>query len=158
MKDYSIAGIPRISNQMFLAALEHRNSPVTKFAREAYAILHAWGCDPAVGLGFFVHESGAGRAGAAVEHLNWGNLRSGPGMLRQVDGFALYASWLVSLNDWCALLRGPLYEGAGLLTVSEVTERYAPSADGNDPHGYAYAVNLMCAEWERLSFPIVPIP
>lgn len=111
----------------------------------------AWEVDPAVALAFFVVESRTGTAGRARTSLNWGNLRAGSGALRVRDGFAEYASWVVSLNDFCKLLRGPLYEGAGLRTVRQVTPRYAPRADGNDPQAYADAVCQLVALWERLS-------
>lgn len=150
MTDYRIASAPTILPGIFRNALAHRNSPVMWLADEAFNLCTEWGVNPAVALGFFVHESNAGTQGAAVATRNWGNLRAGPGEIDQTSGFARYASWLVGLNDFCKLLRGPLYEGAGLLTVSQVTPRYAPSADANDPTAYASAVNALCATWESL--------
>lgn len=156
MSDHPITAPSTIKLDLFLAVLEHRNSPVFMLGTEAYAICERWDVDPAVALAFFVHESGAGTQGAAVQTRNWGNLRIGPGELdgagiKLYAGFASYASWLVGLNDWCKLLRGPLYEGSGLTTVSKVTPRYAPSADANDPQAYAEAVNAMVEEWKALS-------
>ena len=156
MRDYPIVGPPTINRRLFRQALENRDSPVTPLADEAYNICLAWGVNPAVALAFFVHESNAGTRGAAVRTRNWGNLRRGPGQLRVahtgVSGaFGVYASWLVSLNDFCKLLTGPLYAGAGLRTVSAVTPKYAPAADRNNPTTYAAAVNEMIARWEQMT-------
>ncbi len=151
MTDYAIAGPSTISPEIFREALVHRDSPVQNISGEAYAICVEWQINPACALGFFVNESNAGTAGAAVQTKNWGNLRAGPGAMRDEGGFAGYASFLVSLNYWSRLLRGPLYEGSGLTTVSAVTPRYAPSGDANDPTHYAEVVNGLVAEWETLS-------
>ena len=151
MTDHAIAGPATISPGIFQSALLHRKSPATDSAAVLYRIALAWGVNPAVALGFFVNESSAGTAGTAVKTRNWGNLRMGPGELGQAGGFATYADWTVSLNDWCKLLRGPLYEGAGLLTVSQVTPKYAPSDDANDPVRYAAVVNFLVQEWATLS-------
>jgi len=160
MRDYPIVGPPTITRALFKRALENRKSPVDspagELADEAYTICLAWGLNPAVALAVYVHESQAGTKGAARRTKNWGNLRKGPGQLRQVHtgvsgGFGEYASWLVSLNDFCKLLTGPLYVKAGLDTVSKVTPRYAPAADRNNPTSYAAFVNELIAHWEKLS-------
>lgn len=151
MKDYTIAGKPTITPNVLRLALEHRHSPVQPEYLEIVQICLRWGVNPAVALGFFVNESSAGTAGAAVATLNWGNLREGPGQIKEQGGFGYYASFLVSLNDWCKLLLGPLYAGAGLLTVSQVTPKYAPGSDNNDPIRYAAVVNFLCTEWEAMS-------
>ena len=160
MMDYPIVSSPTISWRVFKQALENRRSPVDspadELSDEAYNICLAWGVNPAVALAFFVHESNVGTKGAARRTKNWGNLRKGPGQPRQVHtgvsgGFGEYASWLVSLNDFCKLLTGPLYVKGGLDTVSKVTPRYAPSADRNNPTSYAALVNELIALWERLS-------
>jgi flagellum-specific peptidoglycan hydrolase FlgJ len=153
MTDYAIAGPATISLQIFTAALAHRQSPVAPLADEAYCISERWGVNPAVALGFFVNESSAGTVGIATSTRNWGNLRDGPGATHIYQGFAWYVSFLVSLNDWCKLLRGPLYEGAGHKTVSQVTPVYAPGSDNNDPIRYAAVVNFLCSEWESMSQP-----
>ncbi|MDR7534689.1 MAG: glucosaminidase domain-containing protein [Armatimonadota bacterium] len=156
MRDYPIQGSPTISRRLFRQALENRDSPAAPLADEAYNICVAWGVNPAVALAFFIHESNAGTKGAAVRTKNWGNLRRGPGQLREahtgVSGaFGVYASWLVSLNDFCKLLTGPLYAKQGLTTVSKVTPKYAPAADRNNPAVYAAVVNQMISQWELLT-------
>lgn len=153
MKEYLIASAPTISLDVFQRALEYRRSPVAPQAAEAYAICVERGVNPAVALGFFVHESNCGTAGRAVETHNWGNLRMGrgPRAVRNADGFAWYTDWLDGLRDFCERLRGPVYEGAGLLTVSQVVPKYAPPEDHNKPDIYIEAVNRLCAVWERMS-------
>lgn len=149
-KDYEIQSEPTMSVGDFQSALIHRMSPVAKYALESWDICVRHGINPAVALATFIHESNAGNQGIATETLNWGNLRSGPGEYKNENGFAYYASFLISLNDYCLLMKGSLYAGSGLKTVSQITPRYAPSADNNDPSGYAYAVNSMCQQWETM--------
>lgn len=149
--DYKLVSASTISKDVFQRALNNRKSPVRALSDEAYDVCVGWGVNPAVALGFFVHESGAGTKGYAVVTKNWGNLRAGPGQRFNDGAFAYYVSWLVGLNDFCKLLRGPLYEGAGLKSVAKITPRYAPTAANNNPQGYAAAVNQMVETWERLS-------
>ena len=148
---YKIAGPPTIAKEIFRRALANRRSPALPLSDEAYDVCVGWGVNPAVALAFFVHESQAGTTGYARATKNWGNLRQGPGQRFNDGKFAYYVSWLVGLNDFCKLLRGSLYEGSGLRSVSQVLPRYAPTADNNNPQGYARAVNQMCEIWERLS-------
>ena len=158
--DQPIVGPSTISLNVFRQALIHYNSPAvvdmenthisTDLADELYDVAIAWGVNPAVALAFFVHESGAGTQGYARQTKNWGNLRSGPAELKNDGAFAVYSSWLVALDDFCRLLVGPLYVKGGLTTVSQVTPRYAPSADANDPAAYAAAVNAQVAVWEAM--------
>lgn len=148
--DHLIAGPPTLSQETFTDALEHRQSPAFIEADLLWETCLAWGVNPAVALAFFVHESSAGTAGIAVRTKNWGNLRAGPGAYTVDQGFAWYACWVTGLNDWCSLLRGDLYERAGLRTVSQVTPRYAPSDDANNPVQYAQAVNAQVDAWAAM--------
>jgi flagellum-specific peptidoglycan hydrolase FlgJ len=149
--DYLIASKPTISEAVFTLALQHRQSPVSGMAEEAHDVCVQWGMNPAIALAFFIHESGAGTQGIARLTQNWGNLREGKRAHHHASGFAWYSNFLSSLDDFCDLLLGPLYAGSGLLHVSEVTPRYAPSSDQNDPAAYAVAVNQMVATWQTLS-------
>lgn len=151
MPDYLAVSAPRISRRLFRQALDHRRSPATGLGDELYKVCLGWSVDPAVALAMFTHESQCGTQGVAVRSLNFGNLRRGPGALKTVEGFAQYASWVVSCNDYCRLIAGPLYYGSGLRKVSEIIRRYAPSGDRNNPAQYAAAVNHMVEVWERLS-------
>jgi hypothetical protein len=155
-KDYPIMGLPTITVKVFRDALAHRNSPAIDgnnagIANILYDVCIAWNVNPAVALAFFLHESNMGREGYATKTKNWGNLRSGKAELKNDGQFAYYSSWVVGLDDWCRLITGDLYVGAGLTTVSKVTPRYAPSADSNDPTQYADAVNAQVAAWEQVS-------
>lgn len=151
MADYAIRSTPTITRAIFAQALANRHSPAAPLADAAYGVCEQWAVNPAVALAFFVHESGAGTKGVAARSRNWGNLRKGRRAKSHSEGFAYYTNWLSSLDDFCGLLRGPLYEGAGLKTVSKVTPRYAPSADGNNPVAYAANVNELVAAWAKLS-------
>ena len=151
MADFTVKSAPRISRQLFHQALLNRSSPATLLADELFTVCEAWKIDPACALGFFVRESHACTKGYAVRTLNWGNLRMGPGEYKNDGKFAWYASWVVSLNDFCRLLSGRLYDGAGLKTVGQITPRYAPAADNNNPPAYAAFVNQLVETWERLS-------
>ena len=115
--------------------------------------------DPAIALAFFRHESTYGTAGVAKQSRNWGNLRRGKrGVIRSTAGgsFAFYPTWTAGLMDWCDLLRGPIYEGDGLVTVAQVLPRYAPSSDGNAPTRYAQAVADAVNGW--MDAPAPPGP
>ncbi len=146
MSDHRIAGHPSISPAQFRKVLADYRSPALPISDECYMTCTHWGLDAAVALAFFLHESSAGTQGAARKTLNWGNLRSGPGQMDNDGQFAYYASWVVGLNDWCKLLRGSLYEGADLKTVSQVIPRYAPRSE-NDVAAYVSAVNGMVDQW-----------
>ncbi|HKV44837.1 MAG TPA: hypothetical protein VJT32_09205 [bacterium] len=150
--DYAIAGRPTLTPATFRAALEHVHSPVTPLADEAYKICVAWGLNPAVALAFFLKESTGGTRGVAVATLDWGNLRFATwegAVYKRADGWPQYASFLPSLNDWCALLKGPAYAGAGRTTVSKVCEVYAPPSENNTDL-YIAQVNGMIATWAAL--------
>jgi|SRR5579864_1098317 len=160
-KDYALVGPATISREIFFEALVHRASPAvvdltTKKINEQrsdalYSIILAYGMDPNVALSQFLHESGMGTAGEAVRTKNWGNLREGPLAGGTINGFAVYKSWYDSLDDYCwTLTEGGLYYPA-IKTVSQMTPKFAPSSDSNDPIAYAKAVNQQCAIWEALT-------
>jgi len=143
---------PRITEATFTRVLEGARSPAAAEAAACYAACVAAGCDPAVALAFFGHESTYGTAGLAVRTKNWGNLRRGRrGVVRPTatGPFAFYATWTDSLRDWCDLLAGPVYAGDGLHTVGQILPRYAPSSDGNAPARYAQAVCDSVNRWVR---------
>ena len=160
-KDYALVGKPTISREIFFEALAHRVSPVVvdmttkKISQDradaAYSIILSYGMDPNVALAQFMHESGMGVAGVAAEAKNWGNLRAGPRQHESKGGFAYYLTWYDSLEDYCwTLTEGGLYY-PDVKTVSQMTPKYAPSADSNDPTQYAKAVNRQAAIWEALT-------
>jgi hypothetical protein len=152
----TIAAPPRISDDVFCDVLARAGSPAALLGPTLYAICAGRGVDPGVALAFFEHESSFGKAGAARHTLNWGNLRRGPratkiGPVAGSSGnFAWYSSWAQSLMDFCDLLRGPLYEGAGRRTVAQVIPLYAPSSDGNKPARYIAAVEAAVNRWAAI--------
>lgn len=138
-----------ISPATFRAILLAADSPAAPEAFVCYEVIRARGIDPAVGLAFFAHESTYGTAGAARTTRNWGNLRRGRRAFQvaAVPGasghFAWYRSWATGAEDWADLLLGPIYAGAGRLTVEAILPIYAPSSDSNNPQGYAAAVRTL---------------
>lgn len=165
MTDHTVLADSRISRAAFSAELTHRGSPATAEAGSCFDALVAHGVDPAVGLGFFIHESAAGTTGrAAGQHVDpqmgllpatksWGNLRwhdvyrSLPYPVTSIDGFVAYATWTEAADHFARHLigddgtdnyLGPLGRG---MTVSQVVPIFAPRADGNSPTDYIAAVN-----------------
>lgn len=78
--------------------------------------------DPAFALAVWQIETQMGSDGSAgAEARNPGNI--GPGIA--------YATWADGITAWFVLIAGPLYVGAGLTTVGDIGQRYAPPSDGN---------------------------
>lgn len=150
----TIRHTPRITLERFRSILTGAGSPAAPEADALWAACLARDCDPAVAMAFFRHESTYGTAGVARATKNWGNLRRSPGKRGVVRDtgrgpFAFYPTWTAGLMDWCDLLRGPIYEGDGLVTVAQVLPRYAPSSDGNAPARYAQAVCDAVNGWQE---------
>lgn len=168
----TIVSPPRITDDTFISVLQQAKSPAAPLGPSLYAVCVGRKVCPAVALAFFGHESSFGKAGKARFTLNWGNLRRGPRAYKidYVNGdtkgglFAFYYSWVEGLQDFCDLLRGPLYEGAGLLTVEAVVPKYAPSSDNNKPAAYIAAVTRDVTTWAAVDpwaswgsrFPLPP--
>jgi hypothetical protein len=147
--DLIIAHAPRIAPALFVSILTERRSPAAGEAATCYRIAEAAGVDPAVALAFFAHESSYGTAGRAIANKSWGNLRKSQGRALGVsDGFARYATWAESLDDWCHLLTGPVYAGCGLHTVAQIVPKYAPTSDGNAPLAYIASVTALVLAWQ----------
>lgn len=146
----TIRSEPRISFDRFQRLLD--GSPALPEARACYDTCVQAGLDPAVALAFFLHESSMGREGVAARFKNWGNLRRGRrGQVRQTSGgpFVAYPTWVAGLADWCDLINGRIYAGAGRVTVDQVVPVYAPSSDHNRPAHYIAAVTAAVEEWTR---------
>ncbi len=137
---------PRISAGSFARVLTRANSPAAVDAANLYAIIVAYGLDPAVALAMFSHESSYGTAGVAHRSLNWGNLRSGKRASRVEAGFGFYSTFAESLRDWCDLIMSR-YVARGLVTIEQAIPVYAPSIDGNAPARYIAAVSALVAAW-----------
>jgi hypothetical protein len=158
LDDYAIAGPADLSRAAFARLLRQAQSPAAPEAGPMYDALVSAGVRPAVALAFFGHESRFGTTGICAEYQthNIGNVRSperaGPGVT-VVDtprgAFASYQTWTLGASDWALRLRGPKYEGRGLLTVRQVLPVYAPPSDGNDPDAYARAVLASIERWTQ---------
>lgn len=141
---------PRISRALFVDVLTRARSAAAPEAGACYDVAAASGCDPAVALAFFYHESKFGRDGIAARTRNWGNLRHSPGGLgHEVPGanggmFVAYPDWVTGIRDWCILMHRPMYRGE---SVALILPDYAPSSDGNRPERYAAAVVAKVNEW-----------
>lgn len=157
--DYTLISTKRITRSLFVGILERAKSPAAPVAADCYDICLSYGLDPAIALAFFQHESTYGKAGRAVTTLNWGNLRKGKRAYKHADGFAHYRDWRESLRDWCDLMLGPIYIGAGRTTVRSVIPIYAPSSDNNTPERYIQAViNAVYAWSQAIPLPEPPPP
>lgn len=142
--DLSVVGSPSINVTKIAQVLSSYGSPLN--AQSIYDYGLVYNIDPAFALAFFVHESGAGTKGAAVTHLNPGNLRSSP-IEKTHDGFAYFENWDRGISAWYLLISSELYVKGGLTTVYPIVAKYAPTADNNDPEGYAAAVINAVKGW-----------
>jgi hypothetical protein len=159
--DYPIVSVPTISPAVFEAWLQARHSPALAEA-PALAYYRAAlnkGVNPSVALAFYQHESQCGTDTSIIPAgtRNWGNLRPrsdgtlGRGVRKvstSVGVFRGYNSWLDGLLDWCDLWFLPIYKGK---TIRQALQIYAPSDDGNNPHGYANSVLALLKQWDQQS-------
>jgi hypothetical protein len=164
MTDFTILSKPRIHEDTFRYFLRHRRSPAAPEAHEAYTRIVAHGVDPALALAVFQHESSFGRAGAAVSHRNWGNIRHAAGF-RTEGGFACYPSWSVAAGDAARLLavygRNQIRPHRNTSTARTFPHVWAPSSDGNRPTRYGRAIVAAMREYiaeDRRRHPGQAIP
>ena len=147
--DYDLRGLPSISVATIERVLAAYHSPALGTGQGFFDLGVQYGIDPAFLLAFFVHESTAGTAGAAVANLSVGNIRCVAGY-RCGGGYAAYASWRQGAEHWYWLITASgLYCGAGSdrCTVAAIIPRYAPSADNNNEAAYIATVERLVAEW-----------
>jgi len=144
-----VTGSPTISSQFIENILTTNGSPAkgTGYALYSYGV--QYGIDPAFALAFFLHESSYGKYGVASSSLSLGNLRC-ISNARCVNSFAYFDSWQAGYAAWYQLISGPYYVGSGLTTVGQITQKYAPSADGNNPYSYAQAVESTVQSWRAV--------
>lgn len=145
--DYNLAGKPSISVATIEQALKQYHSPAMGNGQVFYDLGVKYGLDPAFMLAFYVHESAAGTAGAAVATKSVGNIICAGWDGKCIGRFRAYESYAQAAEDWYQLISGPLYIGAGLTTPHLITPRYAPSSDNNDPNGYARTVERLVDQW-----------
>ena len=145
--DYNLLGKPSISVATIEQVLKQFNSPAVGNGQTFYDLGVKYGVDPAFMLAFFVHESAAGTAGAAVATKSVGNIICAGWSGGCIGRFRAYNSYAQAAEDWYQLITGPLYIGGGLTTPDLITPRYAPSSDNNDPNGYAKTVERLVDQW-----------
>ncbi len=142
---YSPMAPPTISEAVFEAFLTELNSPARPEAGKMYRVCLEEGCDPALALAFFEHESSGGRAGIAALTRSVGNIRCSPGydcLATSGNGsFRQYASWSEGLRDWARLLRFYKNEWR-LVSLEQIIPRYAPQADNNNEAAYIATIKL----------------
>ena len=156
--DHKLRGLPSISVATIERVLKQYGSPAAGNGQAFYDLGVRYGIDPAYLLAFFVHESVAGTAGAAVANLSVGNIRCVQGY-RCGGGYAAYDSWSQGAEHWYQLLSGPLYLGNGgclsghpeicgsLDTPTRIIPRYAPAADSNNEAAYVASVQSLVDNW-----------
>lgn len=140
---YNPLGPATISKEVFREFIAQMGSPALPEADTMYAACIEEGCDPALALAFFEHESSGGKAGVAVYTRSIGNIRCSAGYeCYQTGGngsFRRYPSWTVGVRDWAKLLR--FYRDSWKLsTLEQIIPRYAPNADNNNEAAYIAAV------------------
>lgn len=137
-----LAGVS-ISREVFREFLAEVNSPALSEADAMYQVCVDEGCDPAVALGFFAHESSAGKTGVASYTKSLGNIRCTSGyqcFTTEGNGsFRRYDTWAAGMRDWVQLLKFYKDEWK-LLTLEEIVPTYAPAGDNNDEAAYIAAV------------------
>ncbi len=145
--DYNLLGKPSISVAIIEQVLKQYNSPAAGNGQAFYDLGVKYGVDPAFMLAFYVHESAAGTAGAAVATKSVGNIICAGWAGNCIGRFRAYDNYTQAAEDWYQLVTGSLYIGAGLTTPDQITPRYAPSSDNNDPNGYAKTVERLVDQW-----------
>lgn len=155
---------PRITFRVFQEALAKKQSPILPEAEAIYNAFINAGIDPAIGLAFAYHEHKFGLFGIIneLDLRNWGAVRThhaykGEIVSTSKGTFAKYPSWLTSVHDWIARIKGR-YISAGLYTVERAIPVYAPTSDGNNPKAYINAVYKLLASWNtQADFGHIPL-
>jgi hypothetical protein len=151
--DMTLRRTPSISPQEIDGILAEYGSPAQGSGQKIYDLGIQYGIDPAYALAFFIHESSAGTAGAAVETRSWGNIECA-GYPTCNGRWRSYTSWEEGAEDWYRLIDAEYIQGRGITTVAEVIPVYAPSTE-NDVQAYIATITDMVAGWRRI-FAIDP--
>ncbi len=115
------------------------NSPAKNEGSNFYNLGKQYNIDPIIALAFFNEESnfGTNSAWAAKGSNNMGDIKYTSSCSANINGYCGYKTWKDGIEAWYKLISGSVYIGAGLNTVEDVTQKYAPSSDGNNPAQYA---------------------
>lgn len=148
---YSLYGNPSISAQFIDKVLAHYGSPAAGEGETLYDLGVQYKVDPVFPLGFFMKESTFGTAGVARYTLSLSNMRCVPQYACYHDpvngDYAMFSDWQSSFEAWYALLTGPVYKGSKLTAIDQITWKYAPTQDHNDPGSYACFVKYATDTW-----------
>lgn len=149
----AITGTPSLSASFIDQVLGAAHSPMAGAGALFVRLSLQYSIDNAYTLAIFHHESGYGTTGEAHASKSPGNLRC----LDQAhygdlhtwcrDRFAWFPTWSSGLEAMYRLLAGPLYAGAGLVTIDQVIARWAPDSDGNNSAAYVAAVLSDVQTW-----------
>lgn len=142
---YNPLGPVSISRLTFRQFLVEMNSPAVPEADAMYQACVDEGCDPALAVAFFEHESSGGRQGVAALTKSIGNIRCTEGYsCYTTDGngsFRQYSSWSEGVRDWARLLR--MYKDDWKrVTLEDIIPKYAPQSDHNNEAAYIASVKL----------------
>lgn len=154
---YSIVGKPTLTPARINTILSAYHSPLSGRGQDIYTTTIKYGIDPALAMGFYLHESSMGTQGEAATTNSWGNLRCvsdaacintqrqpcQPGQ----SCYAAFPNGIAGLNRWCVLLMSNLYVGDGRVIVDDIIDRYAPSGDNNNVGGYIWNLKKSTDTW-----------
>lgn len=143
-----LVGPPTITSATINHVLAFYHSPAQGTGQALYDLGVSFHIDPVFALAFFLHESRFGTQGEARQSLSLGNLRC-IAAFPCSGGYAWFPSWEAGFKAWYTLMSGPLYVGAGLVTVEQIIPRYAPTADHNDEQAYINAVKTAVRIWRN---------
>jgi len=144
--DHRLDRSPSVSAATIERVLAEYGSPAAGQGATFYDLGLQYGIDPAYALAFYIQESSAGTQGVARVTHSIGNIRVTPGYA-SYEGYRSYASYAAGIADWYQLIK-TLYIGEwGLTTPSDVTPRYAPWGDRNNPVQYATNVTTLVDSW-----------
>ena len=143
----SILGRPSLSVSFIDSVLALAQSPAQGTGQTFYTESVQTGIDDAYPLAIFQHELSFGRAGAAVDTRNPGNINCA-GFSSCLGRFRLYSTWAAGVQDLYQLLVKE-YLPRHLTTLESILQVYAPTSDGNSPADYVAAVKSSVALWRK---------
>lgn len=151
----AVVGAPTITGAQIEQVLASYNSPAVGHGQEIYDLGLKYGINPAIGLAFFIQESGAGSNPAwagwkedGTTTRNIGNIICTAGY-RCYGRFRDYDTWGQGIEDWYRLI-SELYVGEwGRTTVEQIIPKYAPAADNNDESAYIDVVKRLVEGWQH---------
>lgn len=153
---HTVIGKPSLSAAFVDRVLSAYHSPAIGLGRALYTLSERYDIDDAYALGFFLHESSAGKTGWAAVNRSIGNIRCSWGYTCQ-GGYRSYSTWQAGAEDWYRLILYGYVQGQVTIpivghvcrTVAQIIPVYAPSSDGNDVHAYITAVEHVVDTWRR---------